>query len=284
MSIKEKSSKGNPTETREYHTSACGIFFEKKELLYSKDSDYQKIEVIENAHFGKILLLDGLVQTTEKDEFFYHEMLIHPAFVTHPSPRDILVIGGGDGGGLKEILLYPVEHVYLVEIDPQVIEVSKKYFSWLSPSLKDKRLELHIRDGWEFLKQTNKKFDIVFVDSSDPVGPSLPLHEKDFYKDLKTCLRPEGVVVTQFGSPFYQLDSIKKKYIFLKELFEMVCLYFAPVPTYPGGSWCFAFFSDIIDPLAVKRNPRPGLKYFTLEIHKAAFALPAFIRAIIDKT
>jgi len=284
MSIKDKFFEENLTEAREYHTPTCGIFFKRKKLLYRINSDYQKIEVIENAHFGKILLLDGLVQTTEKDEFFYHEMLVHPAFVAHPSPQDILVIGGGDGGGLKEILRYSVKHIHLVEIDPLVIEVSKKYFPWLVPSLEDKRSELHIADGREFLKQTDKRFDIVIVDSSDPVGPSQSLHEKDFYKDLKNRLKPEGVVVTQVGSPFYQLDSIAKKNRFLKELFEVVSFYSAPVPTYPGGSWCFAFLSDQIDPLTVKRNTPPGLKYYTLEIHKAAFALPAFIIAVLDKT
>lgn len=284
MSIKDSPSKGNLFETREYHTPTCGIFFKGEEFLYRENSDYQKIEVIENAHFGKILLLDGLVQTTEKDEFFYHEMLVHPAFITHPSPQEILVIGGGDGGGLKEILLYPIEHVYLVEIDPVVVEISKKYFPWLLPSLEDKRSELHISDGWEFLKQTDKKFDIVIVDSSDPVGPSLPLHEKDFYRDIKKNLKPGGVAVTQVGSPFYHLNSISKKYLFLRELFEVVSFYFAPVPTYPGGSWCFVFLSEQIDPLAVKRNPPHGLKYYSLEIHKAAFALPAFLKAVLDKT
>ncbi len=283
MSAQDKSPKVNLTETKEFHTHSCGIFFKRKKILYQKDSDYQKIEVIENEHFGKILLLDGLVQTTEKDEFFYHEMLVHPAFIAHPSPQKILVIGGGDGGGLKEILRYPVKHVHLVEIDPLVIEVSKKYFPWLSPSLEDKRSELHISDGREFLKHTDKKFDIVIVDSSDPVGPSQSLHEKDFYKDIKNRLRPKGVVVTQVGSPFYHLDSIAEKNSFLKKLFEVVSFYFAPVPTYPGGSWCFAFLSDQIKPLDVKRSPPPGLKYFTLEIQKAAFALPVFIKGVLDK-
>lgn len=134
------------------------------------------------------------------------------------------------------------------------------------------------------MRETDKKFDIVIVDSSDPVGPSITLHEEGFYKEIKKILNPEVIVVSQAGSPFYHLESIVKKDIFLRKQFEFVSFYSVPVPTYPGGSWCFAFLSDQIDPLAVKRNSPLGLKYFTLEIHKAAFALPAFIKAIIDKT
>lgn len=284
MSHKAEASKRCFSEVKEYHTRSSGIFFKKKRVLHEEKSNYQKIEVIENEHFGKVLLLDGLVQTTEKDEFFYHEMLVHPALVTHPSPREILIIGGGDGGGLKEILRYQIDHVYLVEIDPSVVEVSKKYFPWLSSSLKDKRSELLIADGREFLRETDKKFDIVIVDSSDPVGPSITLHEEGFYKEIKKVLNPEAIVVSQAGSPFYHLESIVKKDIFLRKQFEFVSFYSGLVPTYPGGSWCFAFLSDRIEPFAIRRNPPPGLTYFNLEIHKAAFALPELLRAILDKT
>lgn len=278
MSLKGKESTRNFSEIREYHSSSCGIFFKKKRLIYRENSPYQKIEVIENEHFGKVLLLDDLVQTTEKDEFFYHEMLIHPALVTHPSPQDVLIIGGGDGGGLKEVLRYSIKQALLVEIDPYVIDISKKYFPWLSPCLRDKRSELMIGDGRKYVQKTDRKFDVVIIDSSDPVGPSLVLHQKNFYKDLKNCLRPEGVAIAQIGSPFYHLESIAKKDVFLKKLFKIAYFYLAPVPTYPGGSWCFAFLSDKIEPFAVRRDPPAGLKYFNLDIHQAAFALPNFMK------
>jgi len=222
--------------------------------------------------------LDGLVQTTERDEFFYHEMLVYPAVVTHSSPQNLLIIGGGDGGALKEILRNPVKYACLVEIDRQVIEVSQEYFPWLSPSLKDERADLIIADGREFIERTERKFDIAFVDSSDPVGPSLSLHEKDFYRKLKKCLKPGGVVVAQAGSPFYHLESIKEKNNFLKKLFKIVCFYMSPVPTYPGGSWCYVFLSDEIQPLKIKRKPPAGLRYFNLDIHRAAFSLPNFLK------
>jgi len=278
MSTKKENREVDPWEEREYHSPSSGIFFKLKRLLYRDKSDYQKIEVIENEYFGRVLLLDDLVQTSERDEFFYHEMLVHPAFVSHPSPQSILVIGGGDGGALKEILRYPIEHACLVEIDQQVIDVSKEYFPWLLPSLEDERTELIIADGIEFIEKTDKKFDIVFIDSSDPTGPSVSLHERDFYENLKRCLNLEGIVVLQAGSPFYHLDSIKKKDAFLKKLFENVCFYTSPVPTYPGGSWCFVFLSDEAQPLKIKRDPPRGLKYFNLDIHQAAFSLPNFIK------
>jgi len=278
MSTKKENREAVPSEEREYHSPSSGIFFKLKRLLYRDKSDYQKIEVIENEYFGRVLLLDDLVQTSERDEFFYHEMLVHPAFVSHPSPQNILVIGGGDGGALKEILRYPIEHACLVEIDQQVIDVSKEYFPWLLPSLEDGRTELIIADGSEFIEKIDKKFDIVFIDSSDPTGPSTSLHEKGFYENLKRCLNLEGIVVLQAGSPFYHLESIKKKDAFLKKLFKNVCFYTSPVPTYPGGSWCFVFLSDEVEPLKIKRDPPRGLKYFNLDIHQAAFSLPNFMK------
>lgn len=265
-------------EIKEYHTPSSGIFFKASKQLHKKDSAYQRIEVIENEYFGRILLLDGLVQTTEKDEFFYHEMLVHPAFLPHPEPKSVLIIGGGDGGALKEVLRYPVENVSLVEIDPQVIKVSQEYFPWLSSCLKDKRTELIIADGTEFIGQTDKTFDVVCVDSSEPVGPSASLHEEDFYKSMKRCLNSRGVVVAQMGSPIFHRNPIKLKNRFLKDMFKIVCFYTSPVPTYPGGSWAFVFLSDSVQPLEIKGNPPEGLKYFNPDIHRAAFSLPNFLK------
>jgi spermidine synthase len=278
MSAKKENREVDPSEEREYHSPSSGIFFKIERLLYREKSDYQKIEVIENEYFGRVLLLDDLVQTTERDEFFYHEMLVHPAFVAHPAPQRILIIGGGDGGALKEILAYPIKYACLVEIDQQVIEVSKEYFPWLQASLEDERAELVIADGVEFIEKTDKKFDIVFIDSSDPTGPSASLHEREFYEKLKGCLNLEGIVVSQAGSLFYHLDSIKNKDAFLKKLFKISCFYTSPVPTYPGGSWCFSFLSDDTQPLKIRRDPPRGLKYFNINIHKAAFSLPNFLK------
>ena len=269
-------------EFKEYHTPSSGIFFKARKQLYKQDSPHQRIEVIENEHFGRVLLLDGLVQTTDKDEFFYHEMLVHPAFLTHPEPKNVLIIGGGDGGALKEVLRYPVENVCLVEIDAQVIKVSQEYFPWLSPCLRDERTELIIADGTEFIGQTDRTFDVVCVDSSEPVGPSASLHEEDFYQNMKRCLDSRSVVVAQSGSPIFHQSPIKLKNRFLKEMFKVICFYTSPVPTYPGGSWAFVFRSDSVRPLEINGNPPEGLKYFNPDIHRAAFSLPNFLKNELD--
>ena len=268
-------------EKREFHSRSNGIFFEIKRSLFLKKSRYQEIEVIENPYFGRMLFLDGLVQTTEKDEFFYHEMLIHPAMVAHPNPQLILIIGGGDGGALKETLRYPIELARMVEIDPDVLAVAKQYFPWLSPCMKDTRTEVITAEGREYLETTQDKYDIVFVDSSEPVGPSVTLHERSFFELVKDRLTPSGIVCAQMGAPFFQTESLKRAKNDLKGVFEIVRFYLAPVPTYPGGNWCYVYLSDEVDPFALRREPPPDLKLYNQDIHKAAYALPNYLQKIL---
>lgn len=267
-------------EFQEHHSSSSGLFF-KARRLFCEDSALQRIEVLENEAFGKILLLDGLVQTTEGDDYFYHEMLVHPALVAHPGPERVLIIGGGDGGALREVLRYPLRRAVLVEIDPRVIQISKAHFPWLTPALADDRSELVIDDGRAFVEKTEEKFDLVFVDSSDPIGPSLALHEKSFFESLKRRLNHDGIVTAQLGSPLYQRPSIARSVKFLKEIFRMVQVYMSPVPTYPGGVWCYGFLSDEIRALDIRREPFTALKYYNAEIHRASFALPNFLKDIL---
>lgn len=279
MEENEKLSPSCLSEVREFQTPSSGIFFKIHKILYSQNSPYQKIEVLENEAFGRILLLDGLVQTTERDEFFYHEMLVHPALMSHPAPCKILIIGGGDGGTLREVLRHPVEKVFLVEIDSQVIEVSEQFFPWLKSSLEDSRAQLIISDGEAFVDRTEEKFDVILIDSSDPVGPSTRLHQPSFYKKLKACLNPGGIVTAQAGSLFFHQEHLKGKRLFLEKLFRIVRFFTGPVPTYPGGSWCYEFLSDEVDPFqALRREVPSGLKYYNPEIHRSAFALPVFLK------
>lgn len=269
-------------EKREYHSLSSGGFFEIKKTLFKIKSPFQEIEVIENPYFGRMLFLDGLVQTTERDEFFYHEMLIHPAMVTHPAPRNVLIIGGGDGGALKQVLSHPVEKGRMVEIDPVVIEAAKKFFPWLLPCLEDDRSELLVSDGKEYLEMSQDRYDIVYVDSSEPVGPSATLHEKNFYALIKKRLAPKGIACAQMGAPFFQQESLRRAKNDLKDVFKFVRFYVAPVPTYPGGNWCYVYLSDQTDPLAIKRDPPTDLEYYNLGIHKAAFALPNYLQKILE--
>ncbi len=276
--IKNTAFNKDRTEVREYQTPTSGIFFGVKKVLCDKKSRFQKIEIIENKEYGRVLFLDGLVQTTEKDEFFYHEMLVHPAMACHPRPKKILIIGGGDGGALREVLRYPVERAWLCEIDGQVIEACRRHFDWLRPAFEDGRAELVIGDGNVFIRNTKEKFDVILVDSSDPVGPSTILHSRAFYAKLKAHLAPGGIAAAQAGSQILHLDEHRQKSTFLKKLFKHAFFYLGPVPTYPVGMWCYNFLSDAINPLAKRKFRVPdGLKYYNPEIHRAAFALPNFL-------
>jgi spermidine synthase len=267
------------TEFREFHTPTSGIFFRAKRRILSEKTPFQRMEVYETASHGRVLLLDGLVQTTEEDEFFYHEMLVHPAMMSHPRPRDVLIIGGGDGGALREVLRHRVKSAVLVEIDARVIAVCRKHFPGLAASFGDKRAEIVVDDGNRFIRETDRRFDVILVDSSDPVGPSAVLHRKAFYAALKRCLRPGGIIAGQAGAPLFHLEHLRKKRFFLKELFSFALYYLGPVPTYPGGLWCYVYLSDRVDP---RKDPRKNvprkLRYYNSDVHRASFALPEFLK------
>jgi len=267
------------TEAREYQTPASGIFFTVAKVLYTGRSRFQTIEVIRNRDYGRILLLDGLVQTTERDEFYYHEMLVHPAMASHPKPERVLIVGGGDGGALREVLKHPVKSATLVEIDNQVIDACRAHFPWLRAAFRDPRAELVIADGNVFIEKTPERFDVILVDSSDPVGPSTVLHQEAFYRKLKSRLKPGGVIAAQAGSLMLHQDSHARKSAFLAKMFRHARLYLGPVPAYPVGMWCYDFLSDRVDPTAARKLRVPGgLKYYNPDIHRAAFALPNFIK------
>lgn len=266
-------------EIREFHTPSSGIFFQTKRRLLSERTPFQKLEVYDSDSYGRILLLDGLVQTTEKDEFFYHEMLVHPALMCHPRPKDVLIIGGGDGGALREVLRYPVKRAVLVEIDSRVIEVCRRRFPGLAASFGDRRAEVIVDDGSRFVRETDRLFDVILVDSSDPVGPSAILHQREFFAALKKRLRPYGIIAAQAGAPLFHLEHLIRKRRFLRKLFKSARYYLGPVPTYPGGLWCYAFLSDDVSPWPTRRRRAPKkLKFYNPDVHKAAFALPEFLK------
>ena len=269
-------------EIKEYHSPSCGFFFSSSQPLHKEITPYQKIEVFENEFFGNILLLDGLVQTTEKDEYFYHEMLTHPVFMSHPHPDNCLIIGGGDGGTLKEVLRYPIQKVWMVEIDRRVIDVCQKFFPWLDGALEDSRSELVVADGKEFVAKTEQKFDVILIDSSEPVGPSKVLFDRKFYEKLRDRLQAGGFIAAQAGSPVFQLEHLKGLALMLRDIFPLVKFYWGPVPTYPGGSWSYVLLSESSSSGQKKRLPPAGLKYYTTAIHEAAFALPGFMKDLSD--
>lgn len=270
------------SEIREYHGKDYGLFFEPYSILYDKSSSFQRITVIETESVGRVLLIDGLVMFSEIDEFFYHEMIVHPVMVSHPNPEKVLVIGGGDGGTVRELLKYPIGEIFLVEIDSEVIEVSKKYFPRIAYSLNSEKVKIVNSDGAEFLKNSTEVFDIIIVDSSDPVGPSASLFTERFVDDCISHLSPDGVYISQSGSPIFQREHLRKFFKIVKSKFNITNLYLVPVVTYPGTIWSFTVGSFKADIKIIRREPPEGLKYYNKEIHASAFCLPNFIKEIIE--
>ncbi len=230
-----------------------------------------------------MLLLDGMVQTTEKDEFVYHEMITRVALNAHPAPRKVLIIGGGDGGTLREVVRHPhVEEGILVEIDERVVQAARDFFPGLSCSFDEPKARVLIADGIQYVKEHKNSFDIIIVDSTEPVGPAVELFSAAFYENCFKALKEDGILVVQSESPFFNADVIQMAYGGIQKWFPITRLYLASVPTYPSGLWSFTIGSKKYDPEVVSFQDRSNSKYYTPEVHKAAFALPAFVRQIIE--
>ena len=258
-------------------------------ILHETKSAYQHLMLFENGALGRVLTLDGIVQTTERDEFIYHEMLSHVPVLAHGSARSVLIVGGGDGGMLRRVLMHPgIECVVVVEIDNSVIELCKRYLpSICGDAFEDPRTEVIVDDGARYVAECGRKFDVIIVDSPDPIGPAVGLFEHKFYSDCKSCLATGGVLVTQNGVPFFQGAELTSTLYHLRSLFTDATCFLAPVPVYVGGFMAFGWASDdatmrlvAFDVLADGVN-RAALetRYYTPAIHKAAFALPSYVEA-----
>jgi spermidine synthase len=258
--------------------------YEIDRILYRGESDFQKIMIFENPYFGRMLILDGIVQLTERDEFFYHEMLTHVVMYAHPNPRKVIVIGGGDGGTVREVLKHrTVEKVYFVEIDKKVIELSKKYFPTVSCGVDDPRVEIKNMDGAEFVKKCSKDIDIVIVDSTDPIGFARSLFTKKFFTSIRNCLTASGMFVTHSESLLLHKEMVIDVQETLKSVFPKVDVYTAPIATYPGNWWAFCVASKKFDPRQVKRKSRIKTKYYSEEIHKYAFLPKGLYKKLMQR-
>lgn len=268
----------------EFQTSGVGITCKTTKTYHSERTEYQDMSLIETEQFGRMLVLDGTVQTTIEDEFVYHEMISHIPLFTHKNPKKALVIGGGDGGAIREIIKHPsIEKAVLVEIDGRVVEVCKEYLPEISGALDDRRVEVRIEDGIQYVQAHKNEFDVIMVDSTDPVGPAVGLFAIDFYKAIYESLTEDGIFVAQTESPFFHKDLIKKVYSDVKSLFLIARLYTCAIPTYPSGYWSFTMGSKKYDPLETDVSKIPALdtKYYCAEIHKSVFALPKFVADIV---
>lgn len=280
----------------EFWDARSGITFGVDDVLFNADSEYQQVRVLQTDAFGRLLTLDGLVMLTDRDEFVYHEMIAHPALCVLDSPKRVLVIGGGDGGTVREVLRHQsIEQVDLVEIDQMVIDVSREFFPAVSSALDDERLSIRVEDGAAFVRNAaGGHYDLVVVDSTDPVGFAEALFGEDFYRDCFRILSDHGILVSQTESPFDRIfrDSIREANRFLKSVFSEVAQYLAHIPTYPLGMWSFTMASKHHHPTrdfdvdAAKDRLAPfnhELQYYHAELHRAAFELPLFVQRMLGE-
>lgn len=254
-----------------------------KRVLHEEQTPFQHLQVVELADFGRALVLDGAVQTTVGDEYIYHEMIAHVPLFTHPNPERVLVIGGGDGGTVREVLRHPgVRRVEMVEIDRAVIDACRRYLPETASALDHPRLQLTVGDGIGYVAERREEYDVVLVDSSDPTGPAEGLFNRAFYQNLHRALKPGGLFVCQTLSPFFHQELIRSVHGVVAEFFPITLPYLAVVPTYPSGLHCFMMGSKRHHPLrAGLKEPTWPTRWYTPAVHRAAFQLPPVVAKLV---
>ena len=259
--------------------------------FHSEQSEFQRIDVFESKELGRVLTLDGCVMLTEKDEFIYHEMITHVPMAVHPAVKKVLVIGGGDGGTVRELTSYEeIEEIALVEIDRRVVELSREYLPLTAGRLDDGRVSIHYQDGLKFVRKYEKYFDLIIVDSTDPFGPGESLFTREFYGNCYKALKDDGIMVNQQESPFYEEDAAAMQTAHKKIVltFPLCRVYQAHIPTYSSGYWLFGFASKKYHPLNDLKAAdwlRRGLKtrYYNPKLHVGAFALPNYVQEMLEE-
>ncbi len=272
----------------EKQTENYGITAKITESLHTEKTDFQDLAVIDTMQWGRMLVLDGCVMTTDKDEFVYHEMITHIALSAHKNPKRVLVVGGGDGGVIREIMKHnTVEKAVLAEIDGKVIEASKTYFPAIAQGLSDARVDIQVIDGIKHVEENPDTYDVIIVDSTDPIGPAVGLFAKDFYQNIARALKEDGIFVAQTESPFLNSSLISRVYGDISSIFPITKLYLAAIPTYPSGLWSFTIGSKVYDPSVIADQERANTlqtKYYTPALQASVFHLPRFVEELLVKS
>ena len=274
----------------EKHTEHVKLSIQVDKQIYSSQSEFQRIDIFESPEFGRFLTLDGYMMLTEKDEFVYHEMMVHVPMAVHPNVKKVLVIGGGDGGTIRELSRYEtIEEIDLVEIDEEVVEACKKHLPQTACGFEDSRVKCYYDDGLKFVRKFENTYDLILVDSTDPFGPGEGLFTKEFYGNCYKALKEDGIMVNQHESPFYKEDAyaMQRAHKRLVESFPISKVYQVHIPTYPSGHWLFGFASKKYHPirdLRVEEWKSLGLKtkYYNEQLHKGAFALPNYVEEMLE--
>ncbi len=278
-----------PLTFTEMHTPRVGLRIEVERQLVSEQSDFQLIEIFESKEFGRFLALDGFMMCTEKDEFIYHEMMAHVPMAVNPQAKRVLVIGGGDGGVVRELCRYDgIEQIDLVEIDRRVVELCEQYLPSIACKLRDPRVNIKYQDGMRFVRSCANVYDLIIVDSTDPFGPGEGLFTREFYGHCYTALREDGILVNQNESPFYEEDAkaMQRAHQRIAATFPVCRLYQAHIPSYPSGHWMFGFASKDPHPVSgIQATAWKSLKiptrYYNINLHRASFALPTYVEEIV---
>jgi len=269
---------------KEMQLKDAAMTYRVKETLVRRQTEFQDLAIVDTESFGRMLVLDGIIQTTIKDEFVYHEMISMVALNSHPDPRKVLIIGGGDGGALREVLRHPrVEKGVLVEIDDRVIQAARDYFPALACSFDNPKAEVIVDDGIKYIQEHKNEFDVILIDSTEPVGPAIQLFSQEFYQSCFAALKEDGMMVAQSESPFINKDVIQMICRGIGKVFPLTNLYLANIPTYPSGLWSFTVGSKKHDPRVIQTVLDDKFKYYTPAVHKAAFELPAFVQEIVGQ-
>lgn len=269
---------------KEGQIADAAMTYKIKETLVTKKTEFQDLAIVDTYALGRMLVLDGIVQTTIKDEYVYHEMIAHIPLFTHPNPKKVLVVGGGDGGAIREVLKHPsVEKAVLCEIDGGVVKECKRFLPEISCALDDPRCEVFIGDGIKYVHEHKNEFDVIIVDSTDPFGAAEGLFGGSFYKEIFECLTEEGIFIAQTETPFYLPEVVKKVYDDANAIFPVTRLFMAGIPTYPSGFWSFTVGSKKHDPKTVDLSNTIDIdtKYYTKELHHGCFILPKFVEDLI---
>ncbi|MHB8077016.1 polyamine aminopropyltransferase [Desulfosporosinus fructosivorans] len=273
----------------EQHTANVRFSIKVDKPLYTGQSEFQRIDVFNSHEFGNFFTLDGLMMVTEKDEFIYHDMIVHVPMATNPKIKNVLVIGAGDGGTVRELTRYStLEHIDMVEIDKMVVDVCREYLPQTACKLDDPRVKLYFEDGLKFVRSKENIYDLIIVDSTDPFGPGEGLFTREFYGNCFKALKEDGILVNQHESPYYgeYAKSMQRAHKRIREFFPVCRVYQAHIPTYPSGHWLFGFASKKFDPLTdIDEQAWNSLglktKYYNTEIHKGCFALPSYVKDLL---
>lgn len=275
----------------EEHSKEAKFSIKVLRQLYSVQSPFQKIDILESEEFGRFFTLDGYMMVTEKDEFIYHEMIVHVAMATNLNIKKVLVIGAGDGGTVRELTRYPtIDHIDMVEIDKMVVDVCKEFLPQTACKLDDPRVHLYFEDGLRYIRSKENEYDLIIVDSTDPFGPGEGLFTKEFYGNCFKALTEDGILVNQHENAYYTsfAQSMRRAHCRIVNLFPICKVYQAHIPTYPSGHWLFGFASKKYDPVAdLKADAWNQLgiytRYYNTDLHRGCFALPTYINELLER-